>query len=111
MQIIQPALQSLEVADAVTIGIHIGADGKTIEDAVLVPEVVDHAEAALSVRLGQRPRDKRQGSTGFRANAKQNHRRMGPLSSPGVRRGRRFFEAPALILICAFRVSLESDRL
>ena len=42
VQIVKPAQQSLEIADAVSIGIHIGADGKTIEDAILVPEIVDH---------------------------------------------------------------------
>ena len=47
VQIIQPPQQALEVADAVAIGIHIGADGKAIDHAVLVPEIVDHAEAAL----------------------------------------------------------------
>ncbi len=47
LQIIQPAQQPLEITDAVAIGVHIGADGETIENAVLVPKVVDHAEAAL----------------------------------------------------------------
>ena len=47
LQIIQPPQQALEIADAVAIGVHIGADGKAIEYAVLVPEVVDHAAAAL----------------------------------------------------------------
>ena len=47
VQIIQPPQQSLEIADAVAIGVHIGADGKAIEDGVLVPEVVDHAQPAL----------------------------------------------------------------
>jgi len=48
VQIIQPPQQPLEVADTVAIGVHIGADGETIEHAVLVLKVVDHAEAALS---------------------------------------------------------------
>ena len=43
LQIIQPPQQALEIADAVAVGVHIGADGKAIEHAVLVPEVVDHA--------------------------------------------------------------------
>ena len=43
MQIIQPAQQSLEITNAIAIGIHIGADRQAIEYAVLVPEVVDHA--------------------------------------------------------------------
>ena len=42
VQIIQPPQQALEIADAVAVGIHIGADGEAIEHAVLVPEVVDH---------------------------------------------------------------------
>ena len=46
VQIIQPPQQALEIADAVAIGVHIGADGEAIDHAVLVPEVVDH-EAAL----------------------------------------------------------------
>ncbi len=47
MQIIQPPQQPLEIADAVAIGIHIGANRQTIEDGILVPKVVDHAQAAL----------------------------------------------------------------
>ena len=46
MQIIQPAQQALEIADAIAIGIHIGADRKAIEYRILVPEVIDHAAAA-----------------------------------------------------------------
>jgi hypothetical protein len=46
LQIVQPAQQSLEVADAVAIGVHIGADGQTIKDAVFVPEVVDHGRGS-----------------------------------------------------------------
>jgi hypothetical protein len=42
VQIIQPPQQSLEIADAVVIGVHIGANGEAIDHAVLVPEVVDH---------------------------------------------------------------------
>src|SRR2546423_6918758 len=48
VQIIQPAQQPLEITDAVAVGIHIGADRKTVDDAVLVPEVVDHAQAAFT---------------------------------------------------------------
>ena len=47
MQVIQPAHQPLEIADAVAVGVHVGADGKAIDDRVLVPEIVDHAQAAL----------------------------------------------------------------
>ena len=49
VQIVEPPQQALEIADAVAVGIHIGADGQAIDDAVLVPEVVDHAEVLLSV--------------------------------------------------------------
>ncbi len=42
VEIIQPAQQPLEIADTIAIGIHIGVDGKTVDNAVLVPEVVDH---------------------------------------------------------------------
>ena len=55
VQIIEPPQQALEIADAVAIGIHIGADGKAIDHAVLVPEVVDHTPATSlqpsSIRL------------------------------------------------------------
>src|SRR5947207_7527870 len=46
VQIVEPPKQTFEVADTVAIGIHVGADRQTIEDAVLEPEVVDHAEPA-----------------------------------------------------------------
>jgi hypothetical protein len=32
----------LEVTDAVAVCIHIGANGKAIDDGILIPEVVDH---------------------------------------------------------------------
>ena len=44
---IDQAQQPFEVSDAVAIGVHKAADGETIEHAVLVPKVVDYAEAAL----------------------------------------------------------------
>src|ERR1700735_569250 len=47
MQIIEPSQQALEITHPISVGIHIGSDGETIEDAVLVPEVIDHADAAL----------------------------------------------------------------
>jgi hypothetical protein len=43
MQVIQAPHQALEIADAVAVGVHIGADGEAIDDRVLVPEIVDHA--------------------------------------------------------------------
>ena len=47
VQIVQPPQQALEIADAVAVGIHIGADGQAIDHAVLVPEVVDHGAALI----------------------------------------------------------------
>ena len=49
VQIIEPAQQALEIADAIAVGVHIGADGQAIDDGVLVPEIVDHARAASVV--------------------------------------------------------------
>ena len=49
VQIVQPPQQSLEIADAVTVGVHIGADGQAIENAALVPEIIDHAGVACLV--------------------------------------------------------------
>ena len=43
VQVIQPSHQSLEIADAVAVRIHVGADREAIDDGVLVPKVVDHA--------------------------------------------------------------------
>jgi hypothetical protein len=44
VQIVEPSQQSLEIADTIAVGVHIAADRQTIEDAILEPEVVDHAE-------------------------------------------------------------------
>src|SRR3569833_2976688 len=49
VQIIEPAQEALEVADAVAVGVHIGADRQAIDHAVLVPEIVEHARAASVV--------------------------------------------------------------
>jgi hypothetical protein len=46
LQIVEPPQQSLEVPDAVAVRIHIGADGKAINDTVLVPEIVNHRATA-----------------------------------------------------------------
>jgi hypothetical protein len=43
MQVIQPSHQAGEVADSVTVGIHIGSDGKAVDDRVLVPQVIYHS--------------------------------------------------------------------
>ena len=45
VQIIEAAHQPLEIADAVAVGVHVGADRQAIDDRVLVPEVVDHPAA------------------------------------------------------------------
>src|SRR5437870_6149745 len=45
VQIVETAQQALEIADAIAVGIHIGADGEAVDHAVLVPEVVDHRAA------------------------------------------------------------------
>ena len=42
VQVVEPPHQALEIADAVAVGVHVGADGQAIDDGVLVPEVVDH---------------------------------------------------------------------
>ena len=42
VQVIEPAHQPGEIADAVAVGIHEAADRQAIDDRVLVPEVVDH---------------------------------------------------------------------
>jgi hypothetical protein len=42
VEVIQAAHQPLEVADAVAIGIHVGADRQAVDHRVLVPQIVDH---------------------------------------------------------------------
>src|SRR4051812_38169600 len=43
VQIVQPPRQTTKVADAIGVGIHVGANGQAIDDRVLVPEIADHA--------------------------------------------------------------------
>jgi hypothetical protein len=45
----------------VAVGVQICADGEAIDEAILVPKVIDHADPALMVRLAmpRRPIDKR----------------------------------------------------
>src|SRR5262245_54611294 len=43
VEIVQAPCQSTEVADAVTVGVHVGADRQAIDDGILVPKVADHA--------------------------------------------------------------------
>src|SRR4029079_18270876 len=50
VEIIQTPHQALEIADAVAVGIHVGADGQAVDNGVLVPEVLDHPTVRLSVR-------------------------------------------------------------
>ena len=49
LQIVEPADQTLEVADAVPVRIHEGFDGEAVDDGVLVPEIVDHAASSAEV--------------------------------------------------------------
>jgi hypothetical protein len=42
VQIIEPAHQALEIAYAVRIGVHVGANREAVDDRVLVPEILDH---------------------------------------------------------------------
>src|SRR5262249_8023558 len=46
VQVVEPAAQPLEVADAVAVGVHVGADRQAIDDGILVPEVIDHPGTA-----------------------------------------------------------------
>ncbi len=46
VQVIEAAHQAGEIADAVAIGIHVGADRQAVDDRVLVPEIVDHSRFA-----------------------------------------------------------------
>src|SRR5262249_45587033 len=43
VQIIETAFQAAKIASAVAIGIHEGANGQTVDDGVLIPEITDHA--------------------------------------------------------------------
>jgi len=56
LQVVEPPQQSLEIADPVAIGVHIGADREAIKDAVLVPEIVDHPSENPVVRFYLRPK-------------------------------------------------------
>src|SRR5262245_38886778 len=53
MQVVQPAHQSLEVADAVAVGIHVGSNGQAVDHRVLVPEVVDHRASPVGPPIDQ----------------------------------------------------------
>ena len=43
MQIVEAPREALKVSNAVAVRIHEGRDRETVDDSVLVPEVVDHA--------------------------------------------------------------------
>ena len=45
VQIVQAAHQPLEIADAVSVRIHVGSDGEAIDHRVFVPKIVDHPAA------------------------------------------------------------------
>lgn len=42
MQVIEPAHQAAEITDAIGIRIHVGRDGKAIDDRILVPKIAYH---------------------------------------------------------------------
>src|SRR5262245_46849503 len=42
--------ETLEVTNAVTIGVHVGSNVDTVNDGILVPEVVDHGSMLLSLQ-------------------------------------------------------------
>jgi hypothetical protein len=45
LQVVEAAQETLEVADAVSVCIHVSGNGEAVDDGVLVPEIVDHARA------------------------------------------------------------------
>ena len=49
MQIIQAPHKSLEIANAVAVGIHVCADGKAVDYCVFIPEIVNHPCMELSL--------------------------------------------------------------
>jgi hypothetical protein len=59
VEVVEPAHQPLEVADAVAVGVHEAADGEAIKDRVLVPEVVDHDGYAENGRWASSPQQTR----------------------------------------------------
>src|SRR5262245_8597679 len=52
VQIIQPAFQAAKIASAVAIGIHERANGQTVDDGILIPEITDHAAPLLGIWRG-----------------------------------------------------------
>src|SRR5215472_7885437 len=58
MQVVETAHQTLEVADAVAVGIHVGSNRQAIDHRILVPKIVDHGtrpdeiKATGSKRIG-----------------------------------------------------------
>src|SRR5205807_2943565 len=71
VQIIQAPQQATEIAYAVAVGIHVSADRKAVDDAVLVPEIIDHEASALIGRDNriQRPQNKQLGFSEFTVTA------------------------------------------
>src|SRR6185437_14407803 len=51
MEIVQASCQAAEVADAIAVGVHVGADRQAIDDGVLVPEIADHALRPVPVEF------------------------------------------------------------
>src|SRR5262245_36191947 len=58
MQVVETAHQTLEVTDAVAVGIHVGSNREAIDHRILVPKIVDHGtrpdeiKATGSKRIG-----------------------------------------------------------
>jgi hypothetical protein len=53
VKVIEPPEKALEVTHSVTIRIHVGGGGKTIEDCVLVPQIVDHCACCPRKTAGE----------------------------------------------------------
>jgi hypothetical protein len=65
-QIVEPPVQALEIADAVAVRIHVRLDVEAVNDAVLVPEILEHHmithDASLPSSMtaaGPSPRERR----------------------------------------------------
>jgi len=53
-EVVEPAHQTLEIADAIGVGVHVSADRQTIKNGVLVPEVLDHPPRMVVVEMTMR---------------------------------------------------------
>src|SRR5262245_23901350 len=69
-EVVEPAPQPLEVTAAVPVRVHVLLDVETVDDRVLVPEILDrHARASRwrTCRTGGCPRSRSRGGTSARA--------------------------------------------